>query len=185
VREVEALLDAGRSVLLVGPHGSGKSAVIRAVVRAGVMIEDPFAGVTTRRAATLRRALDRGAVLLGAASRLDAAALGHVGRFRWRLEHVYLRPLPPRAIAKIIRTSLVAAGVQVSPDRRWMAQAVSVAGGVPGRATALASRVALRWRQSATLLPPGMALAMAWQDDWIAYADHRNTTGRRPGESSS
>jgi hypothetical protein len=185
LQEVEACLAARRSLLLVGPAGSGKTAIIDEVRREGLVVVDPFAGITTPRAAALRRALDRGALVVGAARSLDPHAMGHVGRVSWRLERVYLRPLPPREITRIIRQALdseLRAGLTV--ERRWLADAVEAADGVPGRAVALASVAGARWRARGTLLPPRLALVCAWQDG-ITESGNCSNTGRRPGESSS
>jgi hypothetical protein len=179
---VEALLDAGRSVLLVGPHGSGKTAIVNVVRREGLIVMDPFAGITTVRAASLRRALDRGTVVLGAACSLDRAKLGHVGRVAWRFERAYLRPLSPRVIADIIRARVDAeSGAHLPIGRRWMVEAVDVAAGLPGRAVAVASMVAQRWRSRGSLLPPRLALVIAWQEGLSNYAEHLNATGVGPG----
>ena len=165
VEETKALLAAGRSVLVVGPAGCGKTALIGRVWQAGVLVVDPFAGLTTPRAAALRRALDRGAVVLGAARSIDRRAMGHVGRIAWRFQRVYLRPLGARDIRHLVRSTLDAEGAAgLAPDERWMAEATEVAAGLPGRAVSLAGVTAARWRREATLLPPRMALAIAWQD---------------------
>lgn len=184
VEDIRAYLDAGRSVLLVGPHGSGKTAIINVVRREGLLVVDPFAGMTTPRAAALRRALDRGALVVGAATSLDRADMGHVGRVAWRFERVYLRPLAPRAIARIIRTRLEAEA-PLPLDRRWMREAVEASAGLPGRAVALASVVAAHWRERRAVLPARFALVVAWQNDLAGSFDRLNTTGLRPGESSS
>jgi L-alanine-DL-glutamate epimerase-like enolase superfamily enzyme len=81
VGDVLEFLDAGRNVLLVGPHGSGKTAIINVVRRESVLVVDPFAAMTTPRAAALRRALDHGAV-----------ALASVAAARWRERGTVLPP---------------------------------------------------------------------------------------------
>jgi hypothetical protein len=170
-------------VLLVGPAGSGKTAIIEVVRREGLLVVDPFAGITTPRAAALRRALNRGALVLGAARSLDPHDMGHAGRVSWRFERVYLRPLPPREIVRIVRQALdhdLRAGLGV--DRRWLSAAVQAADGLPGRAVALASVVGARWRQRGVLLPPRFALLIACQE---AIGRGFINTGQRPGESSS
>ena len=165
VHEAEAYLAARRSVLLVGPAGSGKTAVIGQIQREGLLVVDPFARITTPRAAALRRALDRGAIILGAARSLDRKEMGHVGRIAWRFDRVYLRPLPPRDILRIVRATLDGEGAtDLAPDRQWRSEAIDVAAGLPGRAVALASVAALRWRQRGALVPPRFALVIAGQD---------------------
>jgi hypothetical protein len=165
VHEAEAYLSARRSVLLVGPAGSGKTAVITQIQREGLLVVDPFAHITSPRASALRRALDRGAVVVGAARSLDRKETGHVGRIAWRFDRVYLRPLLPRDIRRIVRGTLDAEGApDLAPDRHWMSEAIEVAAGLPGRAVSLASVAAARWRQRGALVPPRFALVVAWQD---------------------
>jgi hypothetical protein len=186
IEDVRAFLDAGRSVLLVGPHGSGTTAIINVVRREEMLVVDPFAAITTPRASALRRALDRGVRVLGAACSLDRADMGHVGRVAWRFERVYVRPLAPRAIGRIVRRQMdaqAAAGLTLDPQ--WMSEAVEASAGLPGRAVALASVAAARWREREMILPPRLALLMAWQDGLAGTAGYLYTTGRRPGESSS
>jgi hypothetical protein len=182
--EVEAYLAAHRNVLLIGPAGSGKTAIIRDVYREALLVVDPFAGITTPRAAALRRVLDRGALVIGAARSLERRDMGHVGRVRWRFDRVYLRPLPHRDIRRIIHDTLAAHGAgDLDPDPHWMSEAVSAAAGLPGRAVDLASVVAARWRERRTLVPPRFALVIAWQDN-LPQPGHATTSTRRPGDFS-
>ena len=184
LHEVEEYLAARRNVMLVGPAGSGKTAIIRDVHREGLLVVDPFAAITTPRAAALRRVLDRGALVIGATRSLDRCDMGHVGRVRWRFDRVYLRPLPPRDIRRILRHALAAYGAgELAPDAHWMSEAISAAGGLPGRAVALASVVAARWRERRTLVPPRFALVIAWQDSLPPPGD-LVTPPRRPGDFS-
>lgn len=170
----------------MGPHGSGKTAIINAVRREEMLVVDPFAAITTPRAAALRRALDRGVQVLGAACSLDRLNIGHVGRVAWRFEQVYVRELAPRIIGRIVRRQLEAqAAAGLTLDPKWMSAAVEAAAGLPGRAVALASVAAARWREREVVLPPRLALVMAWQDGLAGTSGYLDTTGRRPGESSS
>jgi hypothetical protein len=162
--EVDAHLADGRSVLLVGPSGSGKSAVIDAVGRPGLIVVDPFARITTPRACAIRRALDRGRLVAGAATSVERREMGHVGRIFWRLEIVYVRPLPSHQIRSVFTRLLLAGDAAVPISRTWLAEAVEVANGLPGRAVSLASVVIARWRERRQILPPRFALAVAWQD---------------------
>jgi hypothetical protein len=66
-----------------------------------------------------------------------------------------------------------------------MAEALEATAGLPGRAVALAAVVATRWLECGTVLPARLALVVAWQNDLAGSFDCLNTTGRRPGESSS
>ena len=162
--EVNALARAGRSVLLVGPAGSGKTAVIERVRRDGMLVVDPFEHISTPHAASLRRALDRGAVILAGARSLDRADMGHVGRVAWRLEPVWLRPLPARAILAILRARLPeATGPALQPGRQWFSDAVRAADGLPGRAVSIASMAVRRWRECGVIMAPRLALIAAWQ----------------------
>lgn len=83
-------LAAGHSVLLTGPTGIGKSALIQALETPGLTTIDPFERVTPARAARLRRSLDRGAVCVAAASARDRRAIGAAGRILWRFTTVQL-----------------------------------------------------------------------------------------------
>lgn len=164
MQETKAFLSAGRSVLLVGPAGCGKTAVIGRVRREGVLVVDPFARLTRPRAAALRRALDCGAVVLGATRSFDHKEMGHVGRIAWRFQRVYLRPLDSHDIRHLVQATLDEGAADLAPGEPWMAEATEVVAGLPGRAVSLATVTAARWRQQRTLLPPRMALVIAWQD---------------------
>jgi len=166
VREVTGLLAQGRSVLLVGPPDCGKTALVEAVTRPGVLVVDPMERVSRPRAAALRRALDRGMVCLAAARTLERAELGCVGRVLWRLTVVRVRPLGPAAMRAIIEGELRRGGVP--PEAivsRWIRKAVRVAAGRPGWGVGLAERAAARWRESRTIPPPGLALVEVLQED--------------------
>lgn len=162
---VSRLLDARRSVLLFGPPGVGKSAIVTAVSRPGLVVADPFEHVSSAAAARLRRVIERGGVVLAAARSRHAADLGAVRRLLWRMEAVRVLPLGARTVRTLVRGALTAGGVPPpAVPQAWLSDAVRVADGIPGRAVALASAAAKRWRAGGGLLPPRLALVVAWQD---------------------
>ena len=182
ISDVETCLAAGRSVLLVGPEGSGKTAIIDVIRRPGLLVVDPFAGITSPRACAIRRALNRGAIVLGAARSLQPHDMGHVGRIFWQLQMIRLRPLSGRDIARVVRRTLAARlETPVPVGRTWIAEAIDAAAGLPGRAVALASIVAARWQERRVVLPPRFALVIAWQDGLVHHVDTATTGQRNPG----
>lgn len=98
--EIRASLHQRRSVLLVGPQDIGKTAIIGAISGHDVTILDPFERVSARRAARVRRAMDRGTVFIAAARSLDRKRLAaayldaSIQRMRGQLERA---PDPPVA----------------------------------------------------------------------------------------
>jgi hypothetical protein len=165
VARVNSLLDARRSVLLFGPPGVGKSAIVAAVSRPGLVVADPFERVSRPVAARLRRVMEAGGIVLAAGRSARAADLGAVRRLLWRMEAVRLEPLGARDISSLLRAALKVGGVpRTAVPQSWLSDAVKVVEGVPGRAMAVASVVAPRWRAGRGLLPPRLALVMAWQD---------------------
>jgi hypothetical protein len=184
IREVDALLRRGQSVLLVGPDGIGKTAVIGALERPEIVTVDPLAHVSSQRAAALRRAMDRGLVLLAAARTLDRGELGCVGRVLWRFRVVRVRPLAASSVARLVRLALgrhAEAGLPV--PRNWIAHAVDAACGVPGRAQAIVDVASARWHERQQLLPPRLALVIAMQNAFIGSGTPQ--AGVEPGEPSS
>lgn len=152
-------LAAGRSVLLTGPTGIGKSALIQALATPGVTTIDPFERVTPARAARLRRSLDRGAVCLAAASTRDRRVIGAVGRILWRFTTVRIPPLPPAAIRTIIAERFHADGWDVRHlDRQWVRKARAAARGRPGYALAIATRAARDLHSGKPPTDPALAL---------------------------
>ncbi len=159
VARVAARLARGESVLLVGPAGIGKSAVVAALARPGLVVVDPFEGIATRLAGRLRRALDRGAPVLGAGRSAKREALGHAGRIAWRLAVVRVPPLPAPAMRAVIRQALDAAtGGRAAPPARWLTEAARVARGRPGHGVALAQAAAAGWRRDGRWPAPRVAL---------------------------
>ena len=159
VARVAARLERGESVLLVGPAGIGKSALAAALARPGVVVVDPFERISTRRAGRLRRALDRGAPVLGAGRSPRLDALGRAGRIAWRLAVVRVPPLPAPAMREVIRRALDAGTEgRAAPPARWLAEAARAARGRPGHGVALAGAAAAAWRRDGRWPAPRVAL---------------------------
>ena len=165
VIRVNRLLDARRSVLLFGPPGIGKSAIVAAVARREFTVADPFEHVSRQCAAALRRVIEAGGIVLAAARSARRTDIGAVGRVLWRMEAVRVEPLGPRNIRTLLSAALDAGGVPcrtITPA--WLSEAAQVADGIPGRAVAMASAVGVQWRAGQGVLPPRLALVVAWQD---------------------
>ncbi|MCX6543457.1 MAG: HAD-IA family hydrolase [Acidobacteria bacterium] len=183
VAGVNNLLDARRSVLLFGPPGIGKSAIVAAVSRQGLVVADPFDRVSRPLAARLRRVMEADGIVLAAGRSAKAADLGAVRRVLWRMEAVRVEPLAARDISTLLRISLKAGGVpRAAVSQSWLSDAVKATQGVPGRAVAVAHAVAARWRDDRGLLPPRLALVVSWQDG-LAGAGHvlTKTVASPPG----
>lgn len=173
VREVRSELAAGHSVLLYGPEAIGKSAIVAATATQGVTIVDPFERVTRQRAAQIRRALDRGAVYLGAARVSHGRDLGAVGRILWRFRLLRVRELPTTVLIRILASELTG-GVELTADGdpAWAHQAAQLAAGRPGFAVAMA-QFARVWRHEYGYLPlPGMAFAASREEAVIRALSH-------------
>ena len=172
VARVDRLLDARRSVLLFGPPGIGKSAIVAAVSRPGLVVADPFESVSRQLAARLRRVMGADGIVLAAGRSEQASDLGAVRRVLWRMEAVRIEPLNARDIRTLLRAELTRGGVaRTAVLNSWLSDAVKVVDGVPGRALAVARAAAMRWRAGRSLLPPRLALVVSWQDG-LAGADH-------------
>lgn len=162
VRRVRDLLARDQSVLLAGPAGVGKSAIIGALEWPASLVVDPFERVSRQKAAAIRRGMDRGCVYLAAARSLDRAAAGCVGRIAWRMTTVRVPPLPARAVRTLILRAVVASGVTRSAvEEAWLTAAVRAARGIPGRALGLAESTAAHWRQTGRLLSPALGITRA------------------------
>jgi len=165
VAQVRGLLDARRSVLLFGPPGIGKSAIVAAVFRPGLAVVDPFEHVSSAVAAKLRRVMEADGIVLAAGRSARAAELGAVRRVLWRMVAVRVGPLSGRDIRALLCEALDADGVpRAAIARSWLSEAALVAEGVPGRAVAVARAVARRWRAGRSVLPPRLALVVERQD---------------------
>lgn len=162
VRHVRDLLAAGRSVLLFGPEGIGKSAIVAAVAGGGVATIDPFERISRQRACDIRRALDRGAVVLAAARTAERRRLGAVGRILWRFTLVRVRELPAAALRRVVSDELGPLARDAGDD--WIRDVVALARGRPGFASAM-GRFARQWRTGHGYLPlPALAFAAVRED---------------------
>ena len=181
IRQITDLLEAGRSVHLFGPEGIGKSAIIAAVARDGLIFVDPLEHVSPQRAARMRRALDRGVVHLAASRVARGRELGSVGRIMWRFSTVRVRELPDSVIRRIVATEVRATGGG-GPDEDigWMREIASLARGRPGFAAAM-GRFAVEWRRLHGYLPmPALAFAATREDATIRRLQPAaHTAGRR------
>ena len=179
VAQVRGLLDARRSVLLFGPPGIGKSAIVAAVVRPGLVVIDPFEHVSGAVAATLRRAIEADGIVLAAGRSARAAELGAVRRVLWRMEAVRVGQLSSREIRAILCEALGAEDVpRAAIAPAWLSEAAVVAEGIPGRALAVARAVATRWRADRLVLSPRLALVVERQDGLSHKVEGSNTHAR-------
>ena len=152
------LLACGRNVLLVGPTGVGKSAVIRAVAAPGLMIVDPFERISAQRAARIRRSMDHGVVWIGAAQTLDRGQLGQVGRIAWRFNAVRVPPLSDALMRRLIITACSNAGIRMDlVTAQWLRALLRLARGRPGSALAIVEQTSRLWHSEHRLPPPATA----------------------------
>jgi replication-associated recombination protein RarA len=177
IARVSDLLDARRNVLLFGPPGIGKSAIVKSVARPDLVVVDPFERVSRQLAARLRRVMEADRIVLAVGRSAQASDLGAVRRVLWRMEAVRIEPLNARDIRTLLRVELTRGGVAgTAVLNSWLSAAVKVVDGVPGRAVAVAHAAAMRWRVDRALLPPRLALVVAWQDG-LSDADHVRLQG--------
>lgn len=187
IRQVVEDLTAGRSVLLYGPQGIGKSAIVSVVSLNGVVVIDPFERITRQQASGIRRALDRGTVYLGAARAATRHDLGAVGRILWRFSLVRVRELSDGVLRHLVAHELgVSEASDLGRDRGWVSATVTLAKGRPGFATAI-TRFAVEWRSRHGYLPaPAFAFAAIGEDAALrilqntsaAHVDERHGKGR-------
>ena len=163
VRQVAGNLAAGRSVLLFGPEGIGKSAIV-AAVRGNHVVIDPFERISRQAASRMRRALDRGIVHLAAARAENRRTLGAVGRILWRFSMLRVRELPDPMLRRIVRNELRRSVTEREDRGAWVQDLVALARGRPGFAVAMA-RFAVEWQRRHGYLPmPGLAFAAMRED---------------------
>lgn len=178
VREVAEHLAAGRSVLLSGPEAIGKSAIIAAVCDASVTVIDPFEHVTRRQAAEIRRALDRGAVYVGATRVTTRRALGAVGRILWRFVIVRVRELPDSVVVRLVAWECQRAAGR-APETRWIREIARLSRGRPGYAIAMA-RFAAEWQSRSGSWPlPAFALAATREEAAVVALQRGRLSSRR------
>jgi len=183
IREVEKLLDSGRSVLLFGPEGIGKTAVIEVVRRPGVVVVDPLQHVSPQRASKLRRALDCGVLHLAAARVPSGRELGAVGRILWRFSTVRVRELPDPIMCRIVARALQE--WHCTARREWIREVAALAKGRPGFATNVV-RVASEWARAHGDVPtPAFAFAAARENDVIRSLRGGGVNARRVRPASA
>jgi hypothetical protein len=156
-------LAAGHSVLLFGPDGIGKSAIVAAIPGEHTVL-DPFGPISRQAAARIRRALDRGTVYLAAARSTDRRALGAVGRILWRFRMIRVRELPATVLSRIVATELRRSLSDIRSTDVWVHGVVAQAQGRPGFAVAMA-RFAVEWHRRHGHLPmPAFVFAAAREE---------------------
>lgn len=163
--EIERLISLRRNVLLVGPADVGKTALLQTVGAPGVMIIDPFEGISSHRAWLIRRAMDRGILCLAAARSLDRGRLGAVGRIAWRFTVVRVPELSDACTRRLVARECASAGIAPHlVTREWMSTALQLAQGRPGVALAIVHGTARTWSVRTGLPTPAAAyLEMAVQ----------------------
>lgn len=133
LKTIEQLLVCRRSVLLVGPADIGKSALIQSLSLNDVMVIDPFERISAHRAARIRRAMDRGLAVIGAARNLHRASLGRVGRIIWRFTTVRVPRLPGASMRRLVQNACALERIPanlITSD--WLRAVTNVAQGRPG-----------------------------------------------------
>lgn len=185
IRQVTDLMKTGRSVLLFGPEGIGKSAIIAAVAGEGVVVVDPFEHITPQQASRMRRALDRGVVYLAASRVARGRQLGAVGRIMWRFSTVRVRELPDPIMRRIV-TGEMRGAVETKLQNPWVHEVVALARGRPGFATAMA-RFAVEWKRQHGYSPmPALAFAATRGDVAIRTLRRlEHVAGRSTGASKA
>jgi hypothetical protein len=162
ISDVIRAVEAGTSVLLVGPSGVGKTAVVQTVCSgAAATIVDPFEHISRIHAARLRRRLDRNGVIVGAARDLDRGTLGAVGRILWRFDIRRVRPLSAVDIRALLRRELTERQPEMSIPKEWLRELGHRTKGLPGRAIALASATAAYWDRRHALPTPEWTITEA------------------------
>jgi hypothetical protein len=174
---IERLLMKRRSVLLVGPAGIGKSALIRSLALNGVIVIDPFERLSAHRAACIRRAMDRGMTVIGAARTLNRASLGQVGRIMWRFTTLRVPPLPDASMRRLVEDACAVERIPADLiTSNWIRAVAKVARGRPG--------VGLTIVQHAAAMCAGRHLpapAAAYLEAGIQRASEREATTSHAG----
>jgi energy-coupling factor transporter ATP-binding protein EcfA2 len=167
--EINGLVRAGHHVLLWGPRGVGKSALIGALAPHSATVIDPFDGIHTRYAGGILRSMDRGAQFIAAARTLDRARLGAVRRFAWRFTTYSVPPLSVLWMRRVVERECARVGIDPTSDA-WTRAAAHLARGCPGAAVALVQAAADRWQQVGVVPSPTAAYLSAL-DRQAGFAD--------------
>lgn len=134
---------SGRSVILVGPEGVGKSAIIRSLTLTDVMVVDPFERVSAQRASRIRRAMDRGVTVVAAARTLNRASVGQVGRIVWRFTTIRVPPLSDTLMRRVIADDCVTKRIPAALiTSKWIRHVAKIARGRPGIGLTIVSHAA-------------------------------------------
>ena len=145
-------------VLLWGPRGIGKTALIAALSPHAATIIDPFEHMHSRQAARVLRAMDRGTQFLAASRSLDRAQLGAVRRFAWRFTTVRVPVLSRLSMRRVVRRECERTRLPVSlVTEAWVRAALRLAKGCPGAAIALVRAASDRYASTGRLPSPSAA----------------------------
>jgi hypothetical protein len=174
---VAGLLAQQRNVLLFGPSGIGKSALIRAFAAHDVMVVDPFERVSAHGAARIRRSMDRGALWIGAAQTLDRCRLGRVGRIAWRFTTIRVPPLSDMWMRRLITRACSTAGIPIDlVTAEWLRAVLNIAQGRPGPGLAIVEQTCHVYVRDRRLPPPVTAYLeaalqrpMLWSKDNLEH----------------
>jgi hypothetical protein len=130
-------------VLLVGPAGIGKSALIRSLTLKDLLVVDPFERLSVHRAARVRRAMGRGTMVVGAAQSLNRASLGKVGRIMWMFTTLRVPPLPAASMRRLLMHACTTARIPASlVTSGWTRDVAKMARGRPGVALKIVQHAA-------------------------------------------
>jgi len=179
--EIRRYLAQDHNVLLIGPRDVGKTAIIRALALHGVLLLDPFMGVTPRAAGAIRRAMDRGVQCLAAARSTDRAELGAVRRLVFRFTSVRVPPLPRRWMRQLLAAELARQELDCDAAApAWMSEVVRLSHGLPGLGVAIIRAAAELRARTGHLPSPRTALVNADIGRVELYASGLQLGSRRP-----
>jgi hypothetical protein len=168
-RAVADLLAQQRNVLLFGPSGIGKTALIRALAAHEVMVVDPFERVSAHGAART--------LWIGAAQTLDRRRLGRVGRVAWRFTTIRVPPLSDMWMRRLITRACSTAGIPIDlVTAEWLRAVLNIAQGRPGPGLAIVEQTCNVYVRDRRLPPPVTAYLeaalqrpMLWSKDNLEH----------------